>query len=143
MLRKIASLTICGSCCIAFAATTVSHQRYRDETARTEYTWIHGGVSTTLAVRAAKTRLKQDGVTVDSGPSVSISYSAYNFCDLSNTEQTFWTGTSDTAAFNIDSNLRSARLVASSIILSGMKFTGLQETNLGTKSVSVDITWSS
>jgi hypothetical protein len=143
MKQSIAALMLCSFGSLSFAATEVSHRRYRDETARIEYSWIDNCTSKQLTVMAAKTRVKEDGVTADNGPSVSVTYSTYTFCDLNNTEQTFWFGTAADASVEIQSNLRSARVVTGSMSLQGFMFKGLQQTDLGTKNVSIDINWSS
>ena len=140
-----AALTVCSFASAAFGATEVSHRRYRDEMARLEYSWVDGAQCTSkrLIVSAAKTSIKEDGVTAENRPNVSVTYSTYKFCDYANPEQTFWFGTAETSLLDIDANLRSARLIASSVSLQGTMFKGLEQISLGTKNVSVDVTWSS
>jgi hypothetical protein len=125
-----------------FAGTEVLHTRYRDETARAEYSWVENCTSYQLTVTASKTKVKDDGVTVDNGPVVSVTYATYTFCDIANTEQTFWSGTAASPALEIDSNLKTAR-VAVVLPLQGTRYKAGQSTALGTRTVSVDMAWTS
>jgi hypothetical protein len=141
-MKSICLLTILAFALPAFSATEVLHTRYRDETARAEYSWVENCTSYQLTVTASKTKVKDDGVTADDGPVVSVTYATYTFCDIANTEQTFWSGTAASPALEIDSNLKNAR-VAVVLPLQGTQFKAGQSTALGTKVVSVDMAWTS
>src|SRR5688572_8132862 len=128
MKVAFATLVMCSFAPIAFGATEVSHSRYRDETGRLDYSWVDEAqcISKRLILTAAKTSVKEDGVTSENRPSVSMTFSTSTFgkstgsdgvlrCDGSTLEQTtFWFGTAVMSSLDIDSNLRYARLIASS-----------------------------
>jgi hypothetical protein len=125
-----------------FGSIEVQHTRFRDNSARLESSWIENGcVSKSLVVFASETALAHDG-SVKSGKSVtSITYTTYNSCDLNNTVQTFWYGESDNATIEVYRSLASACLSAVAFTLKGRRFAGLNETDLGTVSVAVDLRW--
>jgi hypothetical protein len=143
MLTQNLVLSTLVAATLATAATEVSHSRYRNETARVEYSWIENGcVSKQLVVMAARNSVRTDGTT-DVTPVSTVMYSIYDFCDLTNVSQTFWWGRSDTFALTVDSNLKDASLTSPAFLVAGERYNGLVRTDLGTKSLSLNISWTS
>lgn len=128
---------------LATAGTEVSHTRYRNETARAEYSWIENGcVSKQLVVTAAKNSVRQDG-TLETQPVATVMYSIYDFCDAANVSQTFWWGTGNAFSLTVAFNLKSASMIAPAFPMAGERFNGPVRTDLGTKQFNIDIRWSS
>ena len=143
MTKLLVAFTLFCLTSVAFAATEVSHRRYRDEVARAEYSWVDGCISNQMTVSAAKTKVKEDGITAAGTPTLSVSIASADFCDAANMEQTFWTGETTSADVQIAANLRSARVTSGSVVLRGTRFRGLDPVDLGTITVSVQVNWTS
>jgi hypothetical protein len=144
MTRFISTFVLCALASAAFAGTEVSHRRYRDETARAEYSWLDGCISKQLTISAAKTKLKEDGITVEGGPSVDITYAETHQCDPTAParigKQEFWFGEAAAASLQIDANLRWASVTGPVTV---QVFRLDQAAYLGTKLLFIDLQWSS
>jgi hypothetical protein len=139
--RLICSILFAAT--LASAATEVTHARYRNETARLEYSWIENGcVSKQLLVTAAVNKVREDGTT-DVKPVAVVLYTVYDFCNPTNVTQTFWWGQSDSFALTVASSLQSASFVAPAFLVAGDRYAGPVRTDLGTKALNIDIRWTS
>jgi hypothetical protein len=128
----------------AIAGTEVSHYRVKDQAARAEYSWTAGCVTTSIQVKAALTRVKEDGTTPETTGLASVTIGTVDFCDPQVRIQKLYYGETSSFTLQVDGDIRFARLFSPAFPISEL----VPDGNGGVVTTApkyhyIDMTWTS